>query len=81
MTDTPERPDTSGIGERPRVVAPEGIVRNALWHPQWGGYAAPCVVEFHQRGLSEVLPEEEHGPPYDLPCFDVWEWQAVRLSA
>lgn len=36
-----------------------------LWHPQWGGYCAPCVVEFHKPSVHD-----DRG----LPCFDVYEW-------
>lgn len=35
----------------------------AMWHPQWGGYASPCIVTFHEA--------TEQG---DTMCFEVHEF-------
>ena len=69
-----KRPDTDNLQTRPAVATDHDRQhRFALWHPQWGGYCAPCVVEFNS-GESAASAIESDGPPYHLPCFDVHEW-------
>jgi hypothetical protein len=71
----PARPDMSNLSECPEIEGYMGWSRFAMWHPQWGGYGSPCVVEFDgDRGEQRSVMEREAGPPYDLPCFDVYEW-------
>jgi hypothetical protein len=62
------RPDTNGLKTPREVEAIDGKAF-AMWHPQWGGYGAPCVVEFDARTPQPgALPRPGPG------CFSVTVW-------
>lgn len=66
MTTDYERPNTGNLGASPDIPARQEHERAfATWHPQWGGYASPCVVEF-----GAVTGSAEGDPG----CFDVLNW-------
>jgi hypothetical protein len=65
MTEHPPKPTPAQCAAHATLSPSEyGRQRFAAWHPQWGGYTAPCVVEY---GPSAHTPRFE-------TCFDVWVW-------
>jgi len=46
-----------------------GVASFTTWHPQLGGYAAPCVVNFSRDVQDNGFQERADGPA--LGCFDV----------
>lgn len=66
----PERPTPEQCTAEITMAAYDGV-RMVLWHPQWGGYASPCVVRF-----SRVSGTSAGGPhaAAHAGCFDVMNW-------
>lgn len=64
---TYKRPEIENLSrEQPRQIASDDrAVAFELWHPQWGGYGAPCVVEF-----DKITGDGDGGPG----CFYVTVW-------
>ena len=50
-------------------VNERGEASFTTWHPQLGGYAAPCVVSFFRDVQDTGFSERANGPA--LGCFDV----------
>ncbi|MCP4967393.1 MAG: hypothetical protein GY926_19445 [bacterium] len=59
----PINSEAIGRGDRYPEAEVDGSVAFQLWHPQWGGYCAPCVVVFSKS------PQDGVGG-----CFDVYEF-------
>ena len=50
-------------------VDERGQASFSAWHPQLGGYSAPCVVSFPRDVQDDGFLERAEGP--SLGCFDV----------